>query len=215
MNFKEQLSKTINFFKDENLEKTNIAYTATDDDIRLSKDLALLLIDVQKEFCDPKKSRGNQQTEQVTTHIADVLPAFRKAGVKTYAIYFSQKAKRPSKIDFYKFTPEAGDTIIRKDSDSAFWGSNIDDVLKKDGKKTLLTAGFNLNACVYRTVMDARREGYDVCVITDMTGNDNLNIQSHASEFIEIMKSQGVRFATSDEVLKDIRTRKRALAPAA
>lgn len=194
------LKKVFDFFRPENLKKHEIKY---------SGDAALLVIDVQKEFCDPRGSRGNQRTKAIAERIKSIAPEFRKAGIPVYAVYFSHDGeKKRSAIDFYKFTPHKNDILIAKNADSAFVGSKINEILQRDGRKLLLTCGFNTNACVFETVMDARKRSFDVCLLTDLTENDNCCYDSK-EKYIEKMRKKGVETETSTTLLAKIAAKKR------
>ncbi|HTK84160.1 MAG TPA: isochorismatase family cysteine hydrolase, partial [Patescibacteria group bacterium] len=141
-------------------------------------ELAVLVIDVQQEFCDPshRERRGNRRTVKISDRIASMMPAFRAAGIPVYAIYFdSSKRLRVRDVDWYKFRPEAGDICVAKNADSAFDGSDIKKILERNGHKTLLACGFNRSACVGKTVVDASIEGFNVLLLSDLVGNDNNN----------------------------------------
>lgn len=175
------------------------------------RDLALLVIDVQKEFCDPKGYRGNQETRDVSRHIKSIVPAFRNAGIAVYPIYFVQQPKiARRKIDYYEFIPDRSDTLIQKNHDSAFQGSDIEDVLARDKRKTLLVCGFNLNVCVHKTVMDAVVGGFSVRLLRDLTGNDDCNDPSESREYLDRMREKCVVVTDSASELKALRQANRA-----
>jgi nicotinamidase-related amidase len=194
---KEQLQKVFAFFK-------------TKPAIKYDGDAALLVIDVQKTYCQPRWffGRGNAETKKVSERIKSLVPEFRKAGIPVYVIYFGEEKKKASQVDFYKFTPQGEDVLVAKNRDSAFEGSNIKEILKKDKRKLLLTCGFNLNACVLATVLDARDNGFDVTVLRDMSGNDNEAAPHRAEEFLTLMRGNGVTIEESDKVLEVIRAKK-------
>lgn len=200
------IEKVGRFFKPENLAQQTINYTAPPGEILLptAHNLALLVIDVQKEFCDPAGERGNKETADVAERIRNIVPAFRAANIPTYAIYFSCAPKGPSEIDFYKFTPDPHDQLIAKNKNSAFEGSTIKTILKTDKRKTLLVCGFNLNACIYSTVVDARRNGFDVCLLRDLVGNDKYNFTANTPHMLKKMKEKGVVIRSSAEALTRI-----------
>ncbi len=202
--FRQKLAKAREFFTPASLEKTPIKYEPQ------PGELALLVIDVQEEFCDPKQGRGNSETTEVSKRIKSLIPEFRKAGVPTYVIYFSYQEKKPHEIDFYMFSPDKQDVLIAKNADSAFEGSDIRKVLDEHKRTTLLACGFNLNACVYSTVMDARRNGFDVCVMRDLTGNDNCNDRTTTEEKVSKMKKEGITFSDSETILKKLADQKNA-----
>ena len=193
---KDKLQQVSEFLKPENLEKQTIKYEG---------EVALLVIDVQKEFCDPAQDRGNKQTESVSRHIQSLVPEFRKAGVPVYAVYFDddKRKKDASEIDFYEFHPDPDDTLVAKDRNSAFKGSDIKSILRRDGRKGLLVCGFNLNVCVKETVLDARRYGFDVTLLEDMTGNDS-ECKDNPVYALTEMRDKCVTITTSADALEKI-----------
>ena len=193
-----KLKKAADFFKSENLAALTLKYEG---------EVALLVIDVQKEFCDPKERRGTKQTKAVSKHIRSIVPQFRKAGIPVYAVYNSPDGERkPSDIDFYKFAPGPNDVVIAKNGDSAFKNSNIGDILKKDHKKLLLICGFNLSVCVAKTALDARASGFEVCLLRDLTADDyfcsDIKYNTYTDAALREMQQQGVVIAPSKKILK-------------
>lgn len=193
----EKIKAASDFLKPENLETLLLKYEG---------EVALLVIDVQKMFCDPQGRLGNAQTEEVSKRIQSLVPEFRKAGVPVYAVYFGGE-KEASEIDFYKFRPAQEDTLVAKSDVSAFKSSDIKNTLQKDGKKLLLTCGFNLSACVLSTVMDARAEGFEVCLLRDLAGDDNDNARGGMSALLA-MKGKDVLIESSDKVIEQLQARK-------
>lgn len=206
MSFWDQLKRVRNFLTQKNLEQTPITYEPAPEDVQLPRDLALLVIDVQQEFCDPNGKRGNDETREVSQRIKNLVPEFRKAGIPVYVVYFSKEVKRVEDIDFYEFRPEKSDFVIPKSEDSAFDGSSIHKILARHGRKSLLTCGFNLNACIFDTVMDARSKGYDVRLLRDLTGNDNDNDRNSTEVYVQQMRKSGVVITNSSDELRAINT---------
>ncbi len=194
----QRFKKTHAFFSQENLENLILKY---------DQHVALLVIDVQKEFCDPAGRRGNGETEEISGRIQSIVPAFRKAGVPVYAVYFSRNGeKNPQEIDFYKFQPAPEDKLVAKNTDSAFHSGKLKDILAADKPKLLLACGFNQIACVLDTVLSARQLGYDICLMEDLTGNDKgcLIDKRWASSSRKEMLRKGAVMTTSAEVLKHL-----------
>jgi len=199
---REKLEKVFAFFRPENLARQIIKYEGG---------VALLAIDVQKEFCDPKGGRGNAETAEISKRIQSLVPEFRKAGIPVYVVYFGSKKKNAADIDFYEFAPQADDVLVAKNDDSAFQGSNIKELLQKNKKKLLLTCGFNLSACVMSTVMDAITEGFEVCLLRDLTGNDNSpGNQKNIRRHLKHMRNKGVTIEQSGKVLELLCAKKNA-----
>lgn len=56
---------------------------------------------------------------------------------------------------------------VDKDAYSGFEGTDLDARLKQAGVRRLFVGGLATDYCVLNTVRDARRLGYDVCLLTD------------------------------------------------
>lgn len=61
-NFNPQFKKYSDFFRSKNLAQQTLKYEGNP---------ALLVIDVQKKFCDPKNERGNLETKVISKRIQD------------------------------------------------------------------------------------------------------------------------------------------------
>ena len=172
---------------------------------------ALLLIDIQKRFCDPNLTRGNDETILVSYKIMSASHEFRNAGLRFYPIYFTRSREEPlNKIDYYGFIPKTQDTVIQKNTDSAFDSTDIGSILKRNGHTDLLVCGFNLNACVRDTILDAADNGFKVTLLRDLTGNDKRNDPAEVKDTLDKMAAAGVTVTTARNAL----TRLRAACPA-
>ncbi len=136
--------------------------------------VALLVIDVQAEFCDPGGKWGNSGTDKISGDIARIVPHFRGIGITVYPVYYAQyTGQGPEDTDFYRFSPEHQDIPVAKYDDCAFRGSRIQSVLEANKHKYLLVCGFNMSSCVMETVLAAQALGFDVTLLTDLTGEGN------------------------------------------
>lgn len=190
------LKRVLPFFAPENLAQTKIDYDPK------PGETALLIIDVQREYCAPFSRRGTLQTHKISSGIKRLTPAFRAAGIPTYVVYYDEADKPLNKVDFYKLKPGPQDIAVRKYTDSAFRSGKLRELLEQHGRKKLLVCGFNLSACVAQTVEDARREGYDVTLLRDLTGNDSMN--SDGQRALEKMSNLGVEISTAKQVLRKL-----------
>lgn len=140
-------------------------------------EVALLVIDIQSEFCDPDKPRGNGETHQTAKRVKSAVPAFRKASIPVFAIYMAKT--KSEDLDFYEFVPNINDIVIRKTEASAFDkknDQNLKKLLRQLGIKTVLTCGTNKNGCVRKTLIDAQKRGFNAFLLEDLSGNDRLNV---------------------------------------
>ncbi len=167
---------------------------------------ALLVIDVQPPYCAPR-GWHNVEAAETAERLAKRIPVFRRLGLPVYVVYTDKRKQDIKHVEFYAFEPDSTDIPIAKNDDSAFKGSNIDKVLRGNGHNHLLVTGFNHNACVFRTVMDALRKGYDVDILKDLTGNETINdpFGDEHESYSRIMAQKGAKITNSAKVLKKIK----------
>lgn len=174
--------------------------------------VALMIIDVQKEFCS-QDYNGNPQTEQIAGDIARLVPCFRQAGIGVYAIYFEPQAmlKKPDKYhlaDFYKYEPvPETDHVIGKRERDAFSSERLIHSLRKEGHEHVLLCGFNLSACVASTIDGAIESCKSVTLLNDLTcdgGNSQSSAQSLEDSFRKVyyrLQQRGGYACPSGQVL--------------
>lgn len=145
--------------------------TLTDPGLKVRLDpqtTMLLVIDVQERFVRADSSYGSDEAEKIAGRIQSLSHEFRKASIPACAVYFDFCDRE--KPDFYIFSPEKKDLIIRKEEKSAFGSSNIKERLDERGIKTLLACGFYKGYCVHDTVIDACNKAFSVFVLEDLVG---------------------------------------------
>jgi nicotinamidase-related amidase len=172
--------------------------------------IGLVIIDLQKEFCDPKARDGSEATDRVAESIAALAPEFRKFA-RIYAVGWPEDPA--AAIDFYKFHPEPQDTVIVKTEASAFLGSTIKTSLDNDHRKLLLISGVYLGQCVLPTIEHALNLGFDVCVLSDLTTDHKMEAEFTNENLAEI-EDKGAAVLQSEQVLEALQiARSAARAP--
>ena len=98
------------------------------------------------------------------------------------------------------------DIVIDKGQDplsqgySGFQDTRLGDLLRERGVHRLFVAGLATDYCVKNTVLDARREGFDVTVVEDAVRG--VDVQPGDSErALEEMARAGAHLVTSREIL--------------
>jgi nicotinamidase-related amidase len=71
--------------------------------------------------------------------------------------------------------PRPPDIVLDKPRQSAFFRTNLDDILRERGIDTLLIAGVTTNVCCLATAQDAAARDYDVVVLEDLTAASPLS----------------------------------------
>jgi nicotinamidase-related amidase len=142
--------------------------------VSLPADAALLVIDVQQAFDEPRwGARNNPDAEK---RIADLLAAWRASGRPVvHAQHASLRPQSPLRADRpgHAFKPEAqpvGDEpVFRKHVNSAFIGTELESYLRARGITSLVLAGITTDHCVSTTARMAANLGFDVTVVEDAT----------------------------------------------
>jgi nicotinamidase-related amidase len=150
---------------------------------RFQTDTALLLIDVQRGVHDlahwggPTGRRNNPGAEAA---VARLLAAFRGVGLPVmYTRHDSREAASPLKIGqaggefIEELAPRDGESVFRKDVNSAFLGTGLELELRRRGIQRLVVVGFFTNFCVETTVRMAGNMGYDTYLVPDACSTSN------------------------------------------
>ena len=175
---------------------------------------ALLAIDVQNDFCAPgghtesRLGRDVADCQAVVEPIERLAAAARRAGVpvvwikadydRAYLsppIHARQVARGMEKAycvsgtwgaGFYRVSPEDGDLVIEKHRHSAFAGTELDQVLRDRGVRTVAVAGVQTHVCVESTLRDASARGYYVVVASDCVGSYDRDLHDKTLRCVEM-----------------------------
>jgi nicotinamidase-related amidase len=102
----------------------------------------------------------------------------------------------------------AADYIIKKRRYSAFFGTDLDLVLRENGIENTVIVGTKTNCCIRATVNDAFNYGYNITVLSDCVGtNDAVINDAHLSDFRryygEVRESEEWRLASEQLRVKN------------
>ena len=136
---------------------------------------ALILIDLQKAIDDPRwASEGPRNNPDAETKVARLLRHWREAGRPIFHIRHDSREPnstyRPGQPG-NGFKPEvmplAGESVIAKQTNSAFIGTDLEAQLRARGVSDLVVAGVITNNSVEATVRMAGNLGFDVHLVED------------------------------------------------
>jgi nicotinamidase-related amidase len=161
---------------------------------RFGDDTALLIIDAQvgvnalEHWGGPGAERNNPDAEM---RIGELLHAWRDARRAVfYTAHDSREPHSPLKLSLPTgaflpgLEPRRGETVIRKDVNGGFIGTDLEIRLRRAGITRLVTVGFFTNMCVETTVRQGGNMGYDIylaedaCATTNRIGYDGRNHDS-------------------------------------
>jgi nicotinamidase/pyrazinamidase len=153
---------------------------------------ALLIVDVQNDFC-PGGALPIEEGDRVVPVLNEWIDSAKKKGIPVYAsrdwhplrhISFQGEGGPwpPHCIEDTEgaaFHPALNlpDSVVKitkgvrldQDQNSAFDQTGLEAQLKRDGVKRLWVGGLAQDVCVLATVLDAKKEGFDVKVLLDAT----------------------------------------------
>lgn len=183
---------------------------------------ALLIADVQNDFL-PGGALGVQGGDQIVPVLLEYIARFQTRGLP---IFLSRDWHPPRHCSFHEqggpwpvhciagspgslppasFQAPATATIIRKataedkEAYSAFQDTPLDGHLRAARVKRLFIGGLATDYCVLSTVKDARRLGYEVCLLTDGIRAVNVRPEDGAQAEAE-MRRLGARPARIEDL---------------
>ena len=160
---------------------------------------AILVIDVQNDFCaagghtEVNLGKDVADCQAVVEPLERLVTAARDAGAaviwvkadydRTYLsppLHARQIARGITTAycvsgtegaDFYRVRPADGDLVIEKHRHSAFIGTDLDQILRDRGIRTLVFSGVQTHVCIESSLRDASARGYYVVVPDDCVGS--------------------------------------------
>jgi len=175
------------------------------------KKRALIVVDVQNDFC-PGGSLAVAQGDEVVAPLNKLMKEFLDRGEPV----FKTRDWHPARTRHFRafggdwpihcvqetpgaeFHPDLLDdpriTIISKGIDenadgySGFDGTNLAQVLREEDVQEVFVGGLATDYCVKHTVLDARREGFEVKALADAMRAVNLNPDDGARAVAEMRK---------------------------
>lgn len=162
---------------------------------------ALILIDVQQAFFDPKwGKRNNSEAEQ---NMLRVLDKFRQQ--QQLVIHIQHISDNPQSCfyitngqDFKAgFEPLEGEPVFQKYVNSAFIGTNLELFLRQNAVTELTIVGLTLPHCVSTTTRMASNLGFAVTLLEDATASFPLKMPN--GEEISAADIHKINIATLNE----------------
>lgn len=137
---------------------------------------ALILIDIQKGFEDIEYWGGHRNNLLAEENAGKLLQFWRKNHLPVFHVKHcsvnpeSRLAEGKPGNEFHHLVkPDTGETIIKKNVNSAFIGTNLEQMLRDAGIKTLVIAGLTTDHCISTSVRMAGNLGFETFVVSDGT----------------------------------------------
>ena len=143
-------------------------------DDELPSNAALVIIDLQKAFDDPRYGQRNNPEAEANT--GRLLAGWRRTGRPVIHVqHLSREPDSPYRpgqpgCDFKdEARPQAGELVVQKSTNSAFVDTGLGPYLEDQGIHTLVMTGVATNNCVEASVRMAGNLGYETYVVADAT----------------------------------------------
>jgi nicotinamidase-related amidase len=183
---------------------------------------ALIVIDMQNHFCLPAADLFVAGAPACTPHVIEAVAGFRAAGVP---VVWVTRRHRPdgsdvdrSRRDLFAARPflvdspgadlvdglrvEPGDYEIVKRRWSAFFGTDLDALLRRIGVDRIYLCGVQTPNCIRGTAVDANALDYGCVVLSDATASATDAVQRAN---LYDMRNMGIEVQTTAETLAALR----------
>lgn len=142
--------------------------------MKIAKNAALIVIDVQKAFDDPRMGKRNNLSAE--NNIARLLEAWRASGRPIYHVRHDSVERGsllgpglPGNEIKPEAQPRAGEPVLGKHVNSAFIGTDLEKRLRDAGQDCVVTVGLTTDHCVSTTARMAGNLGFKTVVVADAT----------------------------------------------
>jgi len=140
----------------------------------------LILVDIQKGFDDLNYWGGQRNNLNAEENAADLLRLWRENNlpvfhIKHCSVIPASPLNEANEGNEFKeiVAPAAGETIIRKNVNSAFIGTNLKEQLDNAKIPILVIAGLTTDHCVSTTTRMAGNFSFDTFLVSDATATFN------------------------------------------
>lgn len=160
------------------------------------RDFALLIIDMQRDFCDKNSPLYVKDSEEIIPNIKRLIEAFRNCSAPIIFVARTHKhdasdleiTRFPIYLEFKKthgrapleegtngakfvegIVPDKKDFVVYKKRWSAFFNTELDLLLKTLSVNKIVLTGVQTPNCVRATAYDAIALNYEVLVVSDAT----------------------------------------------
>jgi maleamate amidohydrolase len=163
--------------------------------------LALILVDVNRAFFDPRGSSYYAGVEALVEPLGELLAAARASG---RLVVHAREAHRPGLYDFELaklpvhcqvderdaepwpgFEERPGELMVPKRRYSAFFATDLALTLHEQHVEQVIVAGVKTNVCIRATVQDAFAHGFRPAVVRQAVSSNRPHLHAASLEDIE------------------------------
>lgn len=138
--------------------------------------VALILVDIQQGLDESEYWGGSRNNPDAESNCKKILDYFRNQSLPIFHVqHCSINPESPlfpgkqGQAIKEVVAPNEGETLIEKNTNSAFVRTNLEDLLKAAKIKSVIVVGLTTDHCVSATVRSAADLGFNVVLISDAT----------------------------------------------
>lgn len=187
------------------------------------KNPVLLVIDLVNDFldqwpADSKKRLLDSTRELIATMRSRKLPVIwvRQEFVPDLSDAFPEMREKGIRLTIQgtpgaeivrELAPAAGDPVVIKKRYSAFFGTNLDDLLARLHPDALILAGVNTHACIRMAAIDAYQRDWPVVLAADCIDSYD---REHHEVSLRYMKNKIARVMSNTEIGEELEGQRKA-----
>ena len=175
---------------------------------------ALFVIDMQQYFCNPSSHAYFKDSTKIIPNIYQLITLYRKLSLPViFTRYALLRTESPGAMSRWwrdvlyednnlsniidALHPLPHEHVIRKTQYSAFFETDLDQMLKKLQVTNILITGVLTHLCCETTARDAFMRGYDVFFVADATASDEPTLHTAS---LATLSDGFATITTTDEV---------------
>jgi len=183
------------------------------------KTSALFIIDMQQFFCNPSSHAYFKDSTKIIPNIQNLMTVYRQQSLPIiFTRYALLRTESPGAMGRWwndvlyddndmsniidALQPLPHERVIRKTQYSAFFKTDLDQILKKLQVTNILITGILTHLCCETTTRDAFMRNYDVFFVTDATASDKQDLHDAS---LRTLSDGFTTLVTTNEVIAWIR----------
>lgn len=123
------------------------------------------------------------------------LPIMLQLGNMIYDRPMIASPESPDSAFISELMPQDNEMIMRKSACSAFEGTSLEKVLRRNGIETLVLVGVFTNMCIAGTARSAFDKGFDALVVRDACGDMTTYLHESALASLEVLFADVCNFS--------------------
>lgn len=132
---------------------------------------AMVLVERLTAFLDQMRQHGHHVIFTAFEARAELPPTSTSVELFGSAAYDAHRGKS---AELHPGLRHAGEIVVKKPRQSAFFGTDLDTTLRSLGVETVVICGVTTNVCCLATARDAAARDYRVVFVSDLTATFDL-----------------------------------------